>query len=303
MAPTNFDTKEKEGILLAVRNVCSSLASNHSCKIALCELFSYDNFNCLLSSTSSPSTYTSILKIASIIPPKDISEFVKHCIQLIMDYSAVLQFKTKQEEFRAAHKLILAWGGFDDLLETLSKLLHNASNIAGSGNIASEVNRSKQDRSRKSHRKTKWPVKMSIKWNMMKGRGQYHKSGKDHNEESLTIAIAAAWQVENLLAEEDTRKALLTSSKLEHLSSGLKLTVQMIFHMHSDFSDCMVLSPLRAYMALIMHAALRWSFLKDAKYSSSKTKNKDSGTFGHQTCHSSNALKTKYMCFGIPFFF
>ena len=26
-------------------------------------------------------------------------------------------------------------------------------------------------------------------------------------------------------------------------------------------------------------------------------------TFGHQTCHSSNALKTKYMCFGIPFFF
>ena len=62
------------------------------------------------------------------------------------NHSAVLQFKTKQEEFRAAHKLILAWGGFDDLLETLSKLLHNASNIAGSGNIASELNRSKQDR-------------------------------------------------------------------------------------------------------------------------------------------------------------
>jgi hypothetical protein len=28
-------------------------------------------------------------------------------------------------------------------------------------------------------------------------------------------------------------------------------------------------------MALIMHVALRWSFLKDARYSSSKTKNKD----------------------------
>lgn len=278
MGPTDLDTKEKEGILLAIRNLCSSLASNQSCKIALCELFSCDNFNCMLSSASSPSAYTAILKIASIIPPKDISVVVKHCINLIMDYSAVLQNKTKQEEFRAAHKLILAWGGFDDLLETLSQLLHNVSNIAGSGSIASEINRSKQDRSRKSHRKTKWPIKMSMKWNTMKGRGQSHKYGKDHNEESLTIAIAAAWQVENLLAEEDTRKALLASSKLEHLSSGLKLTVQMIFRLHSDFSDCMVVSPLRAYMALIMHVAIRRSSFKDAKYSSSKTKNKDPDT-------------------------
>jgi hypothetical protein len=111
----------------------------------------------------------------------------------------------------------------------LSKLLHNASNIAGSSSIVSEMNRSKQDRSRKSQRKTKWPIKMSMKLNTMKGRGQSHKSDKDHNEESLTIAIAASWQVENLLAEEDTRKALLASSKLEYLSSGLKLTVQMIF--------------------------------------------------------------------------
>lgn len=52
-------------------------------------------------------------------------------------------------------------------------------------------------------------------------RGQSHKSGKDSNEESPTIAIAAVWQVEKLLAVEDTQKALLTSLKLEHIFSGL----------------------------------------------------------------------------------
>eukprot|EP01018_Ginkgo_biloba_P001403 Gb_28704 [translate_table: standard] len=280
-APADLDAEGKEGILIAATKLCTSLASNQSCKIALRELFSGDSFKCMLSSVSTPSAYTCILQIALIIPPKDISELVKHCGHLVMDCSNVLQNTTRHEEVRAAHKLILAWGGFDDLLDALLALLHVSSCIAGSGKISNELNSSTQDRPRKQRRKTKWPMKMSMKWSVMRGKDQSNKSGKDSIEESLTIAAGAAWHVENLLAEESTRKALLASSKLGQLTSGLKFLVQMIFQQHSNLSDCLVASPVRAYMALITHKALRQSCLKDARNSSSD-KNKDMGTSAAQ---------------------
>lgn len=118
--------------------------------------------------------------------------------------------------------------------------------------IASEMNRSKQDRSWKSYRKLNGQQNVH-KMEYDERRGQSHKSGKDSNEESPSIAIATAWQGEKLLAQEDTQKALLASSKLEHIFSGLKLILKMIFHLHSDLSDCMVTSLVWAYMALIMH--------------------------------------------------
>ncbi|KAH9314616.1 hypothetical protein KI387_023243 [Taxus chinensis] len=277
MQPDDIDTQGREGILLAVMKLSSSLASNQSCKIALHELFSADNFKCMLSSASSASEFAGILHIASIIPPKDISEFVKHCGQLVMDYNAVLQDERKQEEVRAAHKLILAWGGFDDLMETLTKLLQNALCIAGSGNLTSGINRSKQNRRPKSQRKTKWPIKMSMKLSAMKGKGQSEKSGKGSIEGSITIAAAAAWHVENLLAEEGTRKALLASSNLGALSSALKIIVQMIFQEHSNFPDCLLVPPIRAYISLITHMVLRQRSLKEGK-TSSREKDKDPGS-------------------------
>ena len=81
--------------------------------------------------------------------------------------TAVADLLLTLEEFRAARKLILAWGVFDDILKTLSKLLHNASNIAGSSNIASEMNRSKQDRSRQISRENSFKTAETTKVNSL----------------------------------------------------------------------------------------------------------------------------------------
>ncbi|GLJ04628.1 hypothetical protein SUGI_0000030 [Cryptomeria japonica] len=268
MTPADMDAQVRQGILVAVMKLASNLANNQSCKIALCELFSAQNFKHMLSSACSPSELAAILHIASITPPKDISEFIKHCDQLLMDFDAILQDESKQEEVRAAHKLILAWGGFDDLVEALIKFLQNALCIFGSGNATRGINRSKQDKQKKSKRTRKVSMKLSV----MKGKGLSEKPGNG----SITIAVAAAWHVENLLAEEGTRKALLASPKLGDLASGLKILVQMFVQEQSNSSACMVMPPIQAYISLATHMALWQKSVKDGQ-SSSSGKDKDSG--------------------------
>ncbi|XP_077233804.1 ARM repeat superfamily protein [Tasmannia lanceolata] len=250
LSPSGLNPDQIDGFIIAAVNLCQSMLSEISCKETLNELFSGEKLKCMFTAASTVRARTSILSVASIISQDNVSELLEQCMGLILKCGGLSENVEGQEEVRAAHKLMMSYGRFDDLFEALTNLLQMASSRL---HIKFGSEMPKQDVLRRKKKKVKLPVKTSKKLNHVGKR--LLNSGMANAEDDYVLAAAAAWQIKDLLKYEDTRNAVLNSPVLELAFYSLKaiswVTIQQCWHWES-----LDTSPVLAYTALSLHTCL-----------------------------------------------
>lgn len=231
-----------DGLFTASANLCRDLSSDTTCKAALCKFFSKEALKSLLPAMTSVRAQNSILSIASFVYPDGLGEFHDSCMQLIKNCSSLIGKVEMQAEMRRVHRLMISNGRSNDLFGALADILQMAaSRISGELELPSGK-------------------KKKTKKKMEKVRKKTTSKNSDlpllADSEDCAIAAAAAWQVKDLLAETETRTAMLTSPFLESVSSSLG-TISRVFIEKSASWEQVDLLPILAYTSLSLHRSLQ----------------------------------------------
>ncbi|XP_050205840.1 uncharacterized protein LOC126655640 [Mercurialis annua] len=247
LSDDKLNADQNEGLLAAASHLCSILAGEPCYKNALKELFSGGKVKSLFSAVSTRCAQSSLLKIFSVISPEDISVLVEECMNVITNCSGISENMELQDEVRSAHKLMLSCDTFDDMIHTLTKLLQKT---AYRCHIKFGVEIPNQRISPLKRKKCKSAVKISAKWK--------HTTGNSAAsfEDDYLVSLGIAWQIKDLLAFEDARKAILESPALEPSFLALKVISEVTISqcIRCEFVDS---SPVSAYTALAMHMTLQ----------------------------------------------
>ncbi|XP_031385888.1 uncharacterized protein LOC116199603 isoform X2 [Punica granatum] len=235
-----------EGFLCAASHLCKHFVNEPRYKNTLEEMFHSDRLKHLYSVAPTPLAQSSVFSLVSAIFIDDASGLIEECMGTIINCVGINQNVERQDEVRAAHKLLLSCNKIDDVLEAFTKLLqktafrcHNKFGIELPKHSVSSIKR------KKSHS----TVKLSAKW----------KAGEKKSsnfEEDYLIAIGVAWQIKDLLSDESPRAAILGYQNLEALLFPLKVIaeVSMLECSHSEYMDAY---PVLAYTSLALHMSMR----------------------------------------------
>ncbi|POO00719.1 Condensin-2 complex subunit G [Trema orientale] len=245
-----------EGLLLAAANLCSTLTREPNYKNALKELFVGENLKSLFARASSGQAQSAIFHIASTISADDVAGLLDGCIELITNCSGLSGDVERQSEVRSAHKLLLSCGQLDGMLEVLTSLLQKT---AYRCHIKFGAEVPKLSVSSTKRKKTKSSGQILAQWKHVSRKKQCSF------EQDYSVSVGIAWQIEDLLKSEDTRKAILVSQSLEPLFLALKVIseVSILQCLHCEYMD---VSSVLAYTALSLHITLenvRIGSLKD----------------------------------------
>ena len=241
LSPDNLDANQIEGFLVAASHLCDNLASELCYRNALKELFTQEKVKRLLTLTSTGQAQSSLFNIISAVCPDDVAGLLEECMAVVTNCSGLPEDVDRQFEMRSAHKLLLSLGGFDDMFEALTSLLHKA---AYRCHIKFGTDMPLHSVSSVKRKKSKSSVKFSTKSKIINRKQSF--------EDDYLVAVGIAWQVRDLLLNEDTRKAMLRSQTLEMSFLSLKLISEVTI-VHCGHYDYMDISPVLAYMALALH--------------------------------------------------
>ncbi|KAH7298062.1 hypothetical protein KP509_25G025200 [Ceratopteris richardii] len=252
-SPDALKDEEKEGIFAALNELCHKLANQKELKVSLGEILTRDMLKALLMNATTSKSRTSIIEMVSVINPTDVPELFVYCSQVVSNFSKDTLNPINCNEARSVHSLMLAWGGFNDLVKTLIRNFAQVSKLDERfGWPRSAV---KSLKKKKLESKSPWTKSMKGKVSVAKARKDVTVTGL---AEDLRNALCAAWHAENLVEVEEMRQALLVDENLPALLSGLRNTVHFVFHSGIEIPvpDFLKASPLRAYATLAVHMTL-----------------------------------------------
>ncbi|KAI5083225.1 hypothetical protein GOP47_0002968 [Adiantum capillus-veneris] len=253
-SPHGLEAEAQESIFAVLNQLCHTLANQKELKMLLGEILTSKKLRALLSGAATSSSRTSIVQMVSIINPTDVPELFEYCSQIITNFSKATLSSINCNEARSVHSLMLAWGGFDDLVKTLVELLAQVSE--GNEGLGTTFVSAKSGKKKKSDSKSPWTKSMKKKVTLGKP-----KKGVEVPRplDNLQSALGAAWHLENLVEVDETRQELLAHESLPTLVSGLRNAVHFVLHssMEIPVSDFLKGSPIRAYATLAVHKMLK----------------------------------------------
>lgn len=245
LSPNKLDAHQIEGFLIASSYLCDSLASESCYRNALKELIAGDKGKPLLAVASSSQAHSSLFNIVSTVCPDDVAGLLEECMRVVTNCSGLPEDVDREAELRSAHKLLLSSGGFDDMFETLSALLHKT---AYRCHIKFGTDMPPHSASSAKRKISKSSGKSLIKLKVINRKQSF--------EDDYSVAVGIAWQVRDMLLHEDTKKAVLRSQSLEMSFLALKVISEISIAYCGDynyFDTC----PILAYMALAQEMSLR----------------------------------------------
>ncbi|XP_058081302.1 uncharacterized protein LOC131229378 isoform X2 [Magnolia sinica] len=250
LSPDGLNPDQIDGFSIAAANICSSLLSEASNKMALNELITGKKLKRLLSVVTSERAHASVLNIASMTSPDNAAWLLEQSMDLLRNCVSLSENVEKQAEVRAAHKLVLFCGRFDDFFEALVNHLQRTASRCHT-KFGSDMPMHCIPTRRK---KVKLSVKTSTKSSMVNGK-RLSNCGISNVEGDYVIAAVMAWQIKDLLVSVDTRNAVLNSPISDLALSALKVISQVNIEqcIHCEFLDT---SPVLAYTSLATHMAL-----------------------------------------------
>lgn len=252
LSPKGLNSDQIDGLFVASANICCSLSSELSNKTVLSELFPNSKLKCLFTATSSPRAQTAVLTIASVVASDDFAGLRDLCMASIMNCTGLADNVEMQALIRAAHKFMLSSGWFDELFGVLTSSLQSfASGFLNKFNleIPQQVVKSLKKK------KVKMPLKTSGRLSHLNGNAMRNTS-LSNTREDLSVAIAAAWQMKDLLTTADARNKLLKSPNLEIAFSALSIISQVSIEQCSQ-RELLDTSAVMAYTAFAMHMCLQ----------------------------------------------
>ncbi|OMO56491.1 Armadillo-like helical [Corchorus capsularis] len=246
VSKNKLDAAQIEGLLVASANICSSLEKERS-QHPLKELFSGERVKSLFAVASTARAKSSVFDILSTIASENVAGILGDCMSLVTNCSDLSENVEKQAEVRSAHKLLMSCDAFDDIFEALTRLLQKT---AYRCHIKFDTEAPKQNVSPAKRKRGKSSAKLSAKWKHVS-----KKKSSDFEDDYL-VSIGVSWQIKDMLASEDTRKAILGSQALELPFLALKIIseVSIVQCEHYEYMD---LYPVLAYTALAQQMALQ----------------------------------------------
>ncbi|CAJ1929298.1 unnamed protein product [Sphenostylis stenocarpa] len=269
LSPHQLEENQIEGFLAATSYVCDVLASEPCFINALKELLNGEKIRGLLTVVSKGQVHSSLFNIVSIVCPDDVAGVLEECMGVVTNCSGLTEDIDRQTETRSAHKLLLAMGGFDDLIEALTAFLHKA---AYRCHVKFGADMPSQSVSFANRKKSKSSGQFSIKSKIINRKQSF--------EDDYLLAVGVAWQVRDLLLNEDTRKEFMKSQCLEMLFVSLKV-ISEVSIVHCGHCKNMNISPVFAYVALALQMTVdnvRRSSIQSGDPKRKKTKS-DSSKF------------------------
>ncbi|KAF9678591.1 hypothetical protein SADUNF_Sadunf07G0050500 [Salix dunnii] len=202
-----------EGLLIAAASLCNNLASEPCYKNALKEFFTGEKVKSLFSVASNGHAQPSVLNICSVVSPDDVAGLVEECMSLVTNCRGLPKYVEMQAKVRSAHRLLLTYGAFDEMFDSLTRLLQKTAYHCHV-KFGSEI--PKQRVSSGKRKKCKSSVKISAK--------RKHVGGRNPTtfEDDYSIAVGIACQIKDLVVSEDSREAILGSQALELSFLALK---------------------------------------------------------------------------------
>ncbi|RID55317.1 hypothetical protein BRARA_G02585 [Brassica rapa] len=239
-----LEDNQIEGLLLAAYHLCKDLvAADYGCMAALKELLPGEKLKSLLAFAPTAQAQSAVFDILAMVSPETVSEVLEDCMNLVVNCGGLPGDEGRQVEIRSVHKLLLSSNAFSDLIGTFTSTLQKTA-YRCQINFGDEVERknvySATRKKSKSSRNSS-----SAKWK--------HVSEKNaiSFEEDYSVAVGIAWQIKDLLINEDARKAILESSDIEELCIALKVVSQ------TSIMQAMDVYPVLAYTSLALHMTLR----------------------------------------------
>lgn len=241
----NMEENQIEGFLVAASYLCDNLACEPSYINGLKELLTAEKVKGLLTVVSSKAqAQSSLFNILSIVCPNDVNELLEKCLAVVTNCSGLPEDVDRHSEMRSSHKLLLSLGGFDEMFESLTALLHKA---AYRCHFKFGTDMPSHSVSFGTSKKSKSSGKSSMKSKIINKKQSF--------EDDYLLAVGAAWQVRDLFLHDDTRKAILRSQPLEMLFFSLKV-VSEVSIVHSGHYEYMDISPVLAYITLALQMAV-----------------------------------------------
>ncbi|XP_061338918.1 uncharacterized protein LOC133285671 [Gastrolobium bilobum] len=240
LSPDKLDANQIEGFLVAASYLCDNLACEPSYINALKELLTREKVKGLLTVATTGQARSSLFNIISTVGLDDVAGLLEECMAVVTNCSGSPEDVDRQSEMRSAHKLLLSLGGFDEMFEILTALLHKA---AYRCHIKFGAEMPSHSVSFAKRKRTKSSGKYSIKSKIINRKQSF--------EDDYLVAVGIAWQVRDLLLHEDTRKAILKSQTLEMSFFSLKVISDVSIE-HCGHYEYMDISPVLAYMSLAL---------------------------------------------------
>ncbi|XP_047333692.1 uncharacterized protein LOC124937468 [Impatiens glandulifera] len=237
LSPHQLDAAQIDGILLATAHICKNVVNEGSCITTLKKLLSPERLRRLFAASSSRHAQSSLCDIISYISPNDVGDLLKTCMALITNGCDLHENLDWQVEVRSAHKVMFSCNGFDDMLETITRLLQNAAN--------EDIEFTAKRRRVRSSGKISAKIKHNSK-----------RSSISTFKENYLKAVGISWQIKDLLVCDDTRKAILGSRILDTTLFALKDISEMSILRCMGF-DYMHSYPVLAYTSLALHISLQ----------------------------------------------
>lgn len=252
LSPKGLTVEQTDGLLIASANICQSVSTELSVKTALSKLLSAEKLKCLLSAAASDRAQTALFSIASNMSVDKLAGLCDKLVTITNTSMGLSGDIEKQEKIKVAHKLIYSCGWFDKMLDDLAYKLKAAScNISAIYGV--EVPPDDFPSSRK--KKVKLQKKTTANINRTSGKGSPSPSASNVSHD-VDVVAAAAWQIKELLAEEQTRNAFLQSSASEIAFSALGVMYQVCMHMCME-SEVLDVTAVTAYTTFAQYVGFR----------------------------------------------
>lgn len=245
-----LDEEQTEGLLIAGSHLCTDLVKDASLRAALKEELSAKKLKTLFKVASSTRAQSCVCNIISTTSVNAGGDLFEHCMGLITKCSGLPDNADRQAEVRSAHKLILSSGWFDDMFEALVGILQKAA-CGCHARFGIEIGKQNLKSTARTKSRSKKISSKSKHSNEKKRPG----TGENKFWEDYEFAVGVAWQINDLLLSENTRKAMLDSGILESAYSALKvLSEASIQHcLQYDYLNTYTVS---AYTTLALHMSL-----------------------------------------------
>ncbi|XAR51362.1 hypothetical protein NMG60_11005964 [Bertholletia excelsa] len=284
LSPNDLNQDQIEGLLVASAYLCNNLVNEASNKTTLQEFFNGGMLRCLFVTAATNHARSSICDIISSVHPDGFSSLFEECLALVTDCCGLSEDMELQRAVRSAHKMMLSCNFFDEMFDRLNRVLQKASYECHAKfgiDVAWHIVPSAKQR------KSKSTIRLSTKWKCTNGKKSSNKATSTF-EEVFSLASGIAWQIKELLLDENTEKAVLESQNLESVVFALKVIseVSIVQCMHCDYMD---VSPIFAYTALALHMYLRNVSISDEDGCGTK---KSAGTDSHYSLEPTLLEKT-----------
>ncbi|TVU46141.1 hypothetical protein EJB05_05659, partial [Eragrostis curvula] len=248
LSQTGVNSEQINGLIIASVNLIKSLSDERSSLSALREFFAKGKLKLVLKTGVSEGARAALLSIAPVVLPDDLSVLHEECMDIVINAAMVSKQEDCKETAVAAHKLIVLGGWSDELFEALTNILQSkASHFAEIYGLEPPMCPVASSRRKKGKSLKKTPASDHI-------AGKGSSKSKIGNDE-LAIASGAAWQINEILKDEEMRDTFLQSSYSEIACSSLKV-ISTVYIEQCLYLYSLDIAPVLAYLSLATNSVL-----------------------------------------------